>query len=69
MHDVLTQTLAKIIKHSWESTTLHFHRLYGITGCKPKLKIQLQSIAGIKGHYCVSTNGEEKGGEGMSKKL
>lgn len=30
MNDVLTQTLAKIIKHSWASIILHFHRLHGV---------------------------------------
>lgn len=30
MNDVLTQTLAKIINHSWSSINLHFHRFYGV---------------------------------------
>lgn len=30
MKDLLTQTLAKIIKCGWASTTLHFQRLSGV---------------------------------------
>lgn len=67
MNDVLTQTLAKFIKHSWTSTTLHFHRFLGIQHIlNQDRKFSHRALYGSS-NIIVSTNRDEKGGERIWK--